>query len=186
MAHPGGRPLKFQSVQELQEKIDAYFAECDPHMFESEEWEVVRNSDGTKVKDENGYDKLALIKRKRMTGQVPYTVTGLALALDTTRETLIDYENGNRDLGEDDENYDPDVAKFSDTIKRAKEKIHNYLEKNLNSPSPTGTIFNLKNNYGWKDKTETDITSGGEKIQGAMIEFINSPKANNTSTDIST
>lgn len=29
MAHPGGRPLKFKSVEELQVKIDAYFNECD-------------------------------------------------------------------------------------------------------------------------------------------------------------
>lgn len=29
MAHPGGRPLKFKSVEELQIKIDAYFNECD-------------------------------------------------------------------------------------------------------------------------------------------------------------
>lgn len=29
MAHAGGRPLKFKSVEELQVKIDAYFEECD-------------------------------------------------------------------------------------------------------------------------------------------------------------
>lgn len=144
MANKVGRPLKFKSVDELQKKIDAYFAECDPHVVETEKWEVERKSDGTKVKDENGYDKLKLIKRKRMTEQIPYTVTGLALALDTSRETLTDYE---------------DKEEFSDTIKRAKDKIQNYLELNLNSPSPTGTIFNLKNNYGWKDKTESEISN---------------------------
>lgn len=144
MANKVGRPLKFNSVDELQKKIDAYFAECDPHVVETEQWEVERTPDGKKVKDENGYDKLKLIKRKRMTEQIPYTVTGLALALDTSRETLTDYE---------------DKEEFSDTIKRAKDRIQNYLELNLNSPSPTGTIFNLKNNYGWKDKTESEITN---------------------------
>lgn len=170
MAHPGGRPLKFKSVKELQEKIDAYFAECDPHVIESEAWEVARDRDGKKKKDEHGYDKLELITRKRMTEQIPYTVTGLALALDTSRETLINYE---------------EKEEFFDTIKRAKEKIQNYLELNLNSPSPTGTIFNLKNNYGWKDKTETDITSGGEKLKGATIEFGNPDQAEDTSTTVS-
>lgn len=29
MAHAGGRPLKFKSVEELQNKIDAYFEYCD-------------------------------------------------------------------------------------------------------------------------------------------------------------
>ena len=29
MAHAGGRPLKFESAEELQTKIDAYFKKCD-------------------------------------------------------------------------------------------------------------------------------------------------------------
>ena len=40
------------------------------------------------------------------------------------------------------------------------------------SHDPAGAIFNLKNNFGWKDKTETDITSGGEKLNVAMVEFV--------------
>lgn len=151
-----GRPLRFSSVDELQKKIDAYFAECDPHMVESKQWEVERTKDGKKVKDEHGYDKLIEITRKRMTDQIPYTITGLALALDTSRETLLDYEKGKYDNGDEIDGYNAD---FSDTIKRAKEKVQNYLEMNLNSTSPTGTIFNLKNNYGWKDKTENEITN---------------------------
>lgn len=142
------RPLKFESVQELQEKIDAYFAECDPHMVESEAWEDLRDKDGTLIKDENGYNKLELITRKRMTKQVPYTITGLALALGTTRETLLDYEEKDG---------------FSDTIKAAKLRCENYNEQMLYGTSPTGTIFNLKNNYGWRDKTEQE-NSGEQKL----------------------
>lgn len=138
----GGRPLKFKSVEELQEKVDAYFAECDSHMVESEEWEDLRNEDGKLVKDENGYNKLVSIIRRRMTKQVPYTITGLALALDTTRETLLDYQY---------------KEEFTDTIKAAKLRCENFNEQMLYGPSPTGTIFNLKNNYGWKDKTEQDL-----------------------------
>jgi len=75
----------------------------------------------------------------------PYTITGLALALDTNRETLLDYE-------EKDE--------YSDTIKRAKMKCHNYAEEYLyNGKNVTGAIFNLKNNYGWKDKTEQELSN---------------------------
>lgn len=73
----------------------------------------------------------------------PYTVSGLAVALDTTRRTLLDYE-------EKDE--------FSHTIKKAKAKIEAYNEEmlyNKNIPT-TGVIFNLKNNYGWKDKQEIE------------------------------
>lgn len=144
MAHPGGRPLLFKTPQELQERIDDYFAQCDPHMEEVTEWLEARNKEGKLLKDDNGLNYLKKVTHKVMTKQIPYTVTGLALHLDTSRETLVNYE---------------EKAEYFDTIKRAKDKIQNYLELNLNSPSPTGTIFNLKNNYGWKDKTESEITN---------------------------
>lgn len=71
----------------------------------------------------------------------PYTVTGLALALNMSRQDLINYQ---------------DRKMFFDTIKNAKLKIENYLEKHLVTDNGvTGIIFNLKNNYGWKDKQET-------------------------------
>lgn len=70
----------------------------------------------------------------------PYTVTGLCLALDICRDTLSEYAKD---------------KKFSDTIKKAKLKVENYLEKHLiTDSSTTGIIFNLKNNFGWKDKQE--------------------------------
>ncbi len=72
----------------------------------------------------------------------PYTITGLALALDIDRKTLNNY-------AERDE--------FLPTIKKAKLKVENYLEKRLiNDSSTTGIIFNLKNNFEWKDKHEID------------------------------
>lgn len=73
----------------------------------------------------------------------PYTVSGLAVALGTTRRTLLDYE-------EKDE--------YSHTIKNAKQKIEAFNEEMLYSKDvPTvGVIFNLKNNYGWKDKQEIE------------------------------
>lgn len=127
---PAGRPLKFKTVEELEEKIAAYFAECDS--------KVVR-----RVLDKNG-GVIEEITR-------PYTITGLALALDTSRETLIEY-------GERDE--------YVDTIRRAKLKCQNYvvegaLVSQLSSPF---SIFNLKNNHGWKDSFENNH-SGAVPIQ---------------------
>ena len=77
----------------------------------------------------------------------PYTISGLAYALDTTRRTLLDYE-------ENDE--------FSHTIKKAKAKIEQFVEERLFAGSNTaGVIFNLKNNYNWVDKQEiaADVNS---------------------------
>ena len=70
----------------------------------------------------------------------PYTVTGLSLALNMSRQDLINYSKD---------------KEFFDTIKKAKLKIENYLEEHLvTDSSVTGIIFNLKNNYNWKDKQE--------------------------------
>lgn len=72
----------------------------------------------------------------------PYTITGLCLVLDICRDTLLEYTKN---------------EEFSDTIKKAKLKVENYLEKHLiTDNSTTGIIFNLKNNFGWKDKQELE------------------------------
>lgn len=71
------------------------------------------------------------------------TVTGLAFALDMDRDTLLNYEKKKEFIG---------------TIKRAKQRIAIALEQRLYGNTVTGVIFNLKNNFGWKDKQEVDNT----------------------------
>ena len=140
--HAGGRPLKFESAEELQEKIDLYFKDCDPHIEDVEILKDILGSDGKPTGDVEGRIT------QRITKQKPYTITGLALALDTTRETLLDYEAKDE---------------FSDTIKKAKQRCHNYAETMLFNSNPAGPIFNLKNNYGWRDKVEQE-NAGEQKI----------------------
>lgn len=78
----------------------------------------------------------------------PFTITGLALALDTNRQTLLEYN---------------ERPEYADTLKRARAKCENYAEERLfGSTQVTGAIFNLKNNYDWKDKLETDSTIKGD------------------------
>lgn len=98
---PAGRPLKYSSVEEMEEKIQEYF---------------------------------------KKTPMEELTITGLALALDTDRKTLINYEN--RD-------------EFFNTIKKAKTRIENSYELSLRKNGRTGDIFALKN-FGWQDKQEID------------------------------
>ena len=70
----------------------------------------------------------------------PYTISGLALSLGIDRRTLINY--GERDL-------------FFAQIKNAKARVETMLEENLyRLGNNSGIIFNLKNNYGWKDQVE--------------------------------
>ena len=110
----GGRPLKFKTVKELEDKCDEYF-----NTVNIKEW----------------------------------TITGLALHLDTYRSVLCDYEK----LKERKE--------FSNTIKKAKLMVENSYEIDLKKSGRSGTIFALKN-FNWSDKTEVDHTSKGEQIKG--------------------
>ena len=92
----------------------------------------------------------------------PYTMTGLALSLGfLDRKSLIDY----CDYVDED-----DVA-FFHSIKRAKMICEQNVEKGLLSGkyNPTGAIFNLKNNYGWKDKQE--IEQNGEMNNTITVKF---------------
>ena len=75
------------------------------------------------------------------TDENPPLISGLAYALDMSTESLRRYEM-------DDE--------FCATIKKAKQRVEMAMEKRLYQPSPVGVIFGLKNNFGWKDKTETE------------------------------
>ncbi|WMM74456.1 terminase small subunit [Rhodococcus pyridinivorans] len=148
----GGRPLKFQSVAELQRKIDEYFGECDSHVATRQYFK--KKADGTQYLAEEEY----------LTDQQPYTVNGLAYALDTSRDVLIDYESGKYD--EKAEDFDGTGARFSNTIKRAKAKIAADVERrtmNGSTPAAAG-IFWLKNNNGWKDRQEVDHTTKDQPI----------------------
>lgn len=121
-----GRPLKFKTPEELQEKIETYFTKTP-----KEEW----------------------------------TITGLALALDTSRETLCNYEEKDA---------------YFDTVKKAKDMVEHSYEIDLKKSGRSGTIFALKN-FDWKDKTETDLTSKGEKIQGFTIDLVHETQNKDTS-----
>jgi len=82
-----------------------------------------------------------------------WTITGLALALDTSRETLMNYE-------EKDE--------FFDAVKKAKLKIEHSYEKRLIKRGAAGDIFGLKN-FGWKDKQETELSNPDGSLKTIII-----------------
>lgn len=93
-----------------------------------------------------------------------YTVTGLALHLGfLSRHAIIDYEK--EDVKRIEENEKKAIAH---TIKKAKLKIEQSLESKLqNSKQVAGIIFNLKNNYGYVDRTDLAHTGTIEvKITG--------------------
>lgn len=124
---PGGRPVKYESKEEVQNIIDDYF-ETDAFIGEG--------------------DSKAFVP----------TMAGLAYALGLSRQGLLDYSN---------------KEEFFDTIKKAKLKVEISLEQRLAGNAVTGTIFNLKNNFGWKDKTERELTGeDGKELFPSSIKII--------------
>ena len=90
----------------------------------------------------------------------PFTVAGLTGAMGfLSRQTLLGYDKAenHKNIPEEEQ------KKISDAIKKAKLKIEQYLEENLiDGRQVAGTIFNLKNNYNYIDRT--DINHGGNII----------------------
>ena len=112
MGMPAGRPRIYNSPDEMQEQIDAYFIQP---------------------------------------GVIP-TVPGLAYFLGfANKHSLIDYA---------------EKEEYSFTVSRAKSRIELVRAETLVHPdlkNCNGIKFDLQNNFGWKDKTETEH-SGGMQI----------------------
>lgn len=128
MAHAGGRPPYYKSVEQMQEAIDRYFADC--------QGEILCGADGEPMLDKYGNPIII--------GAKPLTVTGLALALGfTTRLALINYEG---------------KPEFVNAITRAKTRIEEYAESRLyDKDGANGAKFSLANNFkGWREKQEIE------------------------------
>ena len=131
-----GRPRAFKSVEEVEEKINAYFNYCEE-------------------------------KEK------PYTMSGLAYYLEVSRQTLVNYSNKDE---------------YFDTIKKARDRVQMQLEENAlsNKANPTFTIFNLKNNFDWKDKIEhssSEVENINKNISN-IANLLNNPKPNRSEKDV--
>ena len=84
------------------------------------------------------------------------TITGMALFLDTTRETLCDYQV--RD-------------KYSDVIKKAKLRVEHACELVGIEKGRPFDIFRLKQ-LGWKDKQESDVNLSAEFSGEITIQLV--------------
>ena len=130
-----GRPRAFKSVEEVEEKINAYFNYCEE-------------------------------KEK------PYTMSGLAYYLGIDRKTLLNYSKN---------------QEYFHTIKKARDKVQMQLEECLyRLGNNSGVIFNLKNNFDWKDKIEhsSNEVENINKNVSNIADLLNNPKPNRSEKDV--
>lgn len=176
---PGGRPLKFKSAEELEKKIQAYFAECDrvedTRVFkhgEPFEWKNPKGDIEYRCKECRGeiLDKFHLPTRGCMleSGELKEktrpTISGLALALGCDIETIREYR--------DEEGRE----EFSASIKGAYLRVMREHEMNLHDDrvQPAKTIFALSN-FGWKNPQhiEQQVTmkkDGAAELSKALLD----------------
>lgn len=137
-----GRPPKYKCKEEIEEKIDAYFKEC--------EGEILKDEEGKPIFDKFGQPVII--------NQKPPTVTGLALALGfTTRLSLINYQG---------------KKEFMNTITRAKTMIEAYTEERLfDREGSNGAQFSLRNNFkGWNDRQPSELDQEEQRARIAQIK----------------
>ena len=149
----GGRPPKYESKEQIESLIEAYFKKC--------EGEILRDSDDEIILDKFG--------RPVMIGARPPTVTGLALALGfTNRLSLLNYQG---------------KKEFVNTITRAKSMVEAYAEERLfDRDGSNGARFSLVNNFrGWADKPKTEMDEQEQRARiesmKAQTEMLEEKKA---------
>lgn len=128
-----GRPPKYKTPEEMQKKIDEYFESCYRAIMvfnkDKSQYEVVKDNDGNIVKEQFK----------------PFTITGLANALELSRSDLLNYDK---------------KSEFHNTVTRAKSIVEQYAEERLfDRDGNRGAIFSLSNNFkNWADKQQIDTT----------------------------
>lgn len=128
-----GKPKKWKTPSDLQDSIDAYFEWCKNNPMKS----VHKSQIDPSTK------KPLVFEEER-----PYTIEGLCIFLDCERETLLNYQRA--------EGYE----EFFSIIKKAKLRIQqDKVERGISGNGTASVlIFDLKNNHGYKDKQETQLS----------------------------
>lgn len=154
-----GRKPKYDTDKKLARAIDGYFASISRTVTVTE---LVPTGEYTQkgmpvmapqvVHNDNGEEI------RRVEYCAPPSVTDLCLYLGISRETWRAY-------------CDPELhPEFLDTTTRTRARIEAYLERELltREKSVQGIIFNLQNNYGWKEKKELELGPGAVRAASAV------------------
>ena len=128
-----GRPKKY-TKKSLREAIEGYFRSISRTV-------PVRDDAGTIIRNDDGED----IRVVQFV--VPPSITGLCLHLGIDRSTWQNYADADKH------------PELTGICQGARTHIEAYLEQELltREKSVQGIIFNLQNNYGWKQRQEVEL-----------------------------
>ena len=141
--------LLFQSPEELQAKVDAYFAHCEANPITVYHKQLGKSTDAP----------------VQMNIARPYTVNGLAAFLGTSRMVLLNYR---KKVQKDN----PHADAMAEILDRACEKIGTHqLEHSLVGAYDSRTVqFMLINNHQYMNEKVVDHRTGGEPITKIVIQ----------------
>lgn len=137
-----GRPKKYKSKKALADAIDGYFRSISRTIeVKDVTGETVYNDDGESI--------------RRVQFVVPPSISGLCIHLGIDRSTWQNYCDG--DLH----------PEFREVTALTRGRIEAWLEEQLltREKGVQGIIFNLQNNYGWRQKQEVEL---GDKTRKSI------------------
>lgn len=152
-----GSPKRFVTPEHLQCIVDEYFASCYGPILDRN-GNLVRDSEGNVVK----------VQKK------PYTVSGLALYLGVSTDTLKKYTLGRIDTILDEMRAETeDVLTFARVIIEARQKIEAYAEERLyDKDGQRGAQYVLDCCYKWSTTRESaDIEKAKAELELKKKEF---------------
>lgn len=158
-----GRPKKYTAAG-FQRACEAYF---DSICYREKRLKrvMVMNDDGTPAMDDKGHIRHRYEQVKTADGKLAYetvwieppSLTGLCLYLGIDRATFSRY-------GTYDPEHPEESEKFCNTVTRARGRVEAYLESRLEDKSAArGAIFNLQQNFGWKERKELELGAGAQR-----------------------
>lgn len=158
-----GRPKKYTPAS-FQRACEAYFNSISYQKAKMRAAPVF-DEEGFPVLDDFGHQKVQFKQVITADGKAafetcwtePPSLTGLCLYLGIDRATFSRYGSYDPENPEESE-------KFCNTVTRARGRVEAYLESRLEDKSAArGAIFNLQNNFGWKEKKEMELGAGAQK-----------------------
>jgi hypothetical protein len=162
-----GRPRKF-TARGFEKACEAYF---DSICYQTERMRAVpvRDEEGFPELDDFGHQKFQYKPIITAAGKPafetvwtePPSLTGLCLYLGIDRATFSRY-------GTYDPEHPEESERFCNTVTRARGRVEAYLESRLEDKSAArGAIFNLQQNFGWKERKELELGAGAQKAVAA-------------------